>query len=351
MNTVSISPEVLDFAAAVRQELSDLSSDEREELVGGLDADLSDLVAERGTGALGDPVEYARELRAAAGLPAQGRGRTRQPLLQRLAGLLDRAHARWDRSVTGLPGGPWELLVSLQPVWWVLRAYVACQTVDIVLGDGGWDMRWVPSLMGWGIPVLTVAVLVSTQIGRGRWWPGRTSRVGERLLLLVLNLFAIGMVPVVSASLPHLGYGDAYLSEQYWSDREGLTNDGTAVTNVFPYDAEGRPLVGVQLYDQDGQPLAVDPDLPDDRGEVTWTYPWTNVNGTVWNTFPMPVAPDAEGFWERMESPWTSTTPPQLPEPPAASVPPASSPAVDGTRRDRATGDRGREQSRGDRRG
>ena len=48
------------FVAAVRERLADLTDEEREELVGGLEADLSDLVDERGVEALGDPGDVRR---------------------------------------------------------------------------------------------------------------------------------------------------------------------------------------------------------------------------------------------------------------------------------------------------
>ena len=59
MNTILTTPEIRLFVRAVRERLDDLTEEEREELVGGLEADLSDLVDERGVEALPDPVDYA----------------------------------------------------------------------------------------------------------------------------------------------------------------------------------------------------------------------------------------------------------------------------------------------------
>ncbi|MCW2853652.1 MAG: hypothetical protein JWM84_3316, partial [Nocardioides sp.] len=72
-------PEVEAFVADVRARLADLSDDEREELLGGLEADLSDQVAD-GAVVLVDPAAYAAELRAAAGLPERTPARRRVPL-------------------------------------------------------------------------------------------------------------------------------------------------------------------------------------------------------------------------------------------------------------------------------
>src|SRR5690349_14631482 len=69
--------EITDFVAAVRAWLDDLSTDEVTELTGGLEADLTDALAEAGStpsDLYGDPAKYASELRAAAGLPPRGAG-------------------------------------------------------------------------------------------------------------------------------------------------------------------------------------------------------------------------------------------------------------------------------------
>ena len=327
MNTASIAPEVAkavtQFAEAVRARLADLTVDEREELAGGLEADLADLVEERGVEALGDPVVYAEELRTAAGLsPAMGKVKTNRPAGETVDGWLDAAHERWDRAVTGLPGSPWEFVVSLRPVWWVLRAYVAVQTIDLFFGDGGYNMRWVPMLDGLGIPLLVVVVLLSVQIGRGKLWPGTTGSMITRLALLGLNLFAVYMTAPVFGSLPNVGWDQYSNAESGYGDT-GITSNGRQVSNVYAYDSEGQPLTGVQLFDQNGDPLAVDESLMSDSVSSGWAYPWSNVNGEVWNTFPMPEAAYDNGDYccDRMPSPWTSKTPPTFTRPPVDQVP------------------------------
>lgn len=78
------------FAAAVRERLSDLPTDEVDELLDGLQGDLTERLAESadagdvGTGELGDPEAYADELRQAAGLPS-GAMRTRRRRVGRCA--------------------------------------------------------------------------------------------------------------------------------------------------------------------------------------------------------------------------------------------------------------------------
>jgi hypothetical protein len=52
----TVPTEVSDFVAHVRELLADLDAEEQQELTAGLEADLADLVAERGTSALGAPM-------------------------------------------------------------------------------------------------------------------------------------------------------------------------------------------------------------------------------------------------------------------------------------------------------
>ena len=54
-----IAPEVRLFLAKVRAELADIDADDLADITDGLEADLGELVAERGPASLGDPVEYA----------------------------------------------------------------------------------------------------------------------------------------------------------------------------------------------------------------------------------------------------------------------------------------------------
>lgn len=54
-DTTRATPEVDAFGDAVRARFSDLDADEREDLLDGLEADMADLVDERGSEALGDP--------------------------------------------------------------------------------------------------------------------------------------------------------------------------------------------------------------------------------------------------------------------------------------------------------
>lgn len=324
MNQLVTTPDVKLFVAAVREHLADLSDDEREELVGGLEGDMSDLVAERGAEALPEPAAYAVELRAAAGFDPVAPVVARPALGLRVSDVLDAAHDRWDALVTGLPGRPWELLVALRPVWWVFRAWLALSLLDLLWGRGstGIGLGVVPSLGPWSWPLLVVAVVGSVLVGLGRVWPGRGG-AGGRVVLLLLNALALLVAPVcltgyTSAADVDGWYGGVAGAATY---SEGLVQDGRQVTNIQAYDAEGRPLVGVQLLDQRGEPLRVPRESWDeDAMEDVRLTPWRAGLRDVPNVFPMPErrTDNATGAWSKE---------PELPAPPVASLPPV---ALDG---------------------
>lgn len=364
----TIPSEVRLFLAAVRRELGDLDAEEVAEMTDGLEADLTDLVAERGPDALGDPKAYAQELRTAAGVGAVAQTRTRRPVRESVTACLDACHGWFDHQVERIPGDPQPVIAWLRPAWWILRAWVAVSLMDIFFGRGSYDgVSLVPSLMGQqlGLVVLAVAVFVSIMIGLGRFWPGGSRGLLARLVLLGLNAFAIVMTPLAASSL---GNGDWVQWDQGYQQglmdaatpvsqgglAEGqLTLKGRNVTNIYPFDAEGRPLAGVQLFDQKGRPLAVsaEPYCPSGTdweiqvgdawdGEQpvcfdgntsanvpgTVLYPWTNGQAQLKNVFPLAVreqesmVPSATAFQE--------AEPPTLGEWPFATVSKVSLPGI-----------------------
>ena len=330
--------EVATFVGQVRDHLVDLTDEEREELVGGLEADLSELVADGGSIDQLDPATYAAELRGAAGLEVRRSTRGRRRTVGGAAGeALDWSRARLDTAVaTGPAAATWAFLVTLRPLWWFFRAWLAAQLLDVGYGP---DLPTpVPTLMGvWPGVLVTVAfTVVSVQIGRARWWPGlRAVRsVGARLALLLLNAFAIVVTPLVLGQFPASG-SYTQLNQAYEpAPAAGLQNRGSYVENVFPYDAEGRPLRGVQLFDQDGRPLGVarssgfTSSLDGARTRVR--YPWFNGDQRLFNVFP---EPERLGRGGRVAGAWTSGRQPTLPNTPLAVVPPASLPTDPPSRR------------------
>ncbi|MEH3033004.1 MAG: hypothetical protein PGN07_02940 [Aeromicrobium erythreum] len=245
MTTQVIPAEILAFARAVRAELADLHPEEIEELTGGLEADLTESYAEDLRRELPAPAVYAAELRTAAGLPhraSKGTGLLSLPQdTWRAAGDVRR---RVAESIRENPTGAdvLDFLSSVRPVWWVLRAFVAAWVLSELVGNGYFTWFW--------FGVALVGAAISVQLGRGR--------LGARR---VPFLILVGDVIAVLLLMPLLG--QLTQEETYYDDSmpmaeqssQGVTLDGASVTNIFAYDAKGRPLQNVQLFDQDGKPL------------------------------------------------------------------------------------------------
>ena len=333
-------PDVRGFVDRVRARLADLNEEEREELVGGLEADLAELVSDGGSvSELGDPRAYADELRAAAGFDAGTRSPApaRRPVGQAFTGWLDALADTWRESMQA-PAlrGTWSVLVTLRPVWWVLRAWVALELFDYAFGNGRDGLDLVPTLSAppMDLVLLGAAIVGSVAVGQGRLWPG--SHAGSspvsRVVLLALNVIAVLAVLFAVPQLPtqydvvrafDYGYGAAGPGPG-----AGLVSRGAYVENVFPYDAEGLPLTGVQLFDQDGRPLTVSHGAYDYR-DGTMLYPWLNGDSRLYNVFPLPVrTQDGPGVPVQA---WESDTPPVVPTPPQATVPTASLPTAAAT--------------------
>jgi len=182
---------------------------------------------------------------------------------------------------------------TLRPLWWVARAWVVVELLD--LWFGGSPYGYVPRIQGLGLVLTVLAVVASVQVGRGRLWPGTRVRssVGPRLLLLGLNVFALVLGPLVLEELDaRTSYATSYSEPvpQTLSGTGVRRPDGSFVENIYPYDAEGHPLTGVQLYDERGEPVLVtrDPDVLDTSERFVVRYPWRSGQSSVWNAFPMP---------------------------------------------------------------
>lgn len=294
MNTTAlpVRPDVAAFVARVRESLADLTEEERLELTEGLEADLTDQVAEHDGGVLGDPGDYARELRTAAGLDAAPRRRMRAPSARSLPAHVASVREWWDVRVSHPRVAPvWSLLVALRPAWWVLRAWVAAVIVArLVPGWYDFGLTWLPGVQ----PPIALILLVgciagSALVGLGRIWPG-ASPTGSRgwaarLVLVVLNIGAVIAVPYINAQLDAQSwsrYSQGYNEAQWSGGDEGLVNRGNQVCNIAAYDASGQPLVGVQLFDQAGRPLGVRC-----YGQENRTVPWVLGDVTRWNVFPL----------------------------------------------------------------
>ncbi|MCL2795036.1 MAG: hypothetical protein FWD85_06995 [Microbacteriaceae bacterium] len=163
------------FAQAVRDALTDLPADEVDELTDGLEADLFERAEELGgTDGFGEPVVYADELRASAGLPERAAAAAHRAGMRELRdGWVAAAAAFWRQTVaTPFAREVTRAALALRPVWWVLRGWTVYQVfalaiwgaysasvVPLGLGGAGKNaLRWL---------LLIAIVLISVQWGRG----------------------------------------------------------------------------------------------------------------------------------------------------------------------------------------
>jgi hypothetical protein len=317
----TIAADVARYATAVRAACADLPGPDRELLLEDLEDHLQEVAAEAGgplEERLGRPEAYAAELRASAGLPAPGAdagapGRRRRRLRDsraagRLAGL-------WA-AVLGHPAGRAVagFLPELRPAWWVLRGYLAVQAAALgltpLLNGGGFSFP-VPRLFGSSLlGLLATAAAVAGSVWLGRRGPGRG---GRRVLLLVGNAV---LAVLAVAMLAELGAGEAS-GDLYQPDQvvtfagpvSGLRSDGKEISNIFPFDAKGRPLRGVYLVDQDGDPIVA---THYDNENLEPTMPVDGNGDAVPNRYPQ-VQHEVDAAGERRPGPTPEFRPPPDP--------------------------------------
>ncbi|MEI2778731.1 MAG: hypothetical protein V9G19_22740 [Tetrasphaera sp.] len=302
---------VRSYVAQVRAELSDLPPEEVEDLTLGMEADLSELAAESGLDVrsrLGTPQTYAAELRAAAGLPprsaATGRG------LRLLSSVRERAEGAGARVLAALP---W--LRELCGAWWVVRGLIV---------GAGVAAFFAFSSVGLGVLITIAAVAASIWLGlrsRGaRWWlPVALLNVA---LVLALPLWLIGV-----ATWDANGETDWSPVIEYRTPETGIYAGGHGVANIYAYDAEGRRLDGVRLFDQDGTPLTIS---GDQVGELI-APPGTADDSSLWQANGEPRLADtfpASWFGRRAWDALAGWTPPLtiVPTDPSAAWGSASQP-------------------------
>lgn len=310
---------VASYLTQVRAELSDLPPSELEDVLQDVTDHLTEVAAEFGAepsfgdlqARLGTPRQYADELRTAAGYPARtepvgadqltaGRKALRWGLISGTVGpffvavsifawsrdettffgllglgvlfvaaflgvralrgndpriVLDTPQgARGAEAVRGWvdqipPNVRHELVTIGQPVWWVVRG---------MIGGGGFF-----ALFG-ATSVTVVGAVAGAAVSI---WIGRRTQHDRRWLWYVvpLNIVAAVAVPAflaaayTGASFGFLNNYNDYRARtgNYEPPSKGITVNGTPVSNIYPFDAQGKQ-VSVRLYDQDGNPISLE---------------------------------------------------------------------------------------------
>jgi hypothetical protein len=281
--TSETNPEVDRYLKEVAPHLAGLPAEERADLLDDLAQHLREIAAEPGpplAERLGAPDAYAAELLASAGVPAAGR--PRPPLLARAGSLADKARAsRVGQEAVRL----WPVL---RPAWWVVRAYLAVSLLTALEQNSSYPGFPLPHLLGnptLGLLGVLVAFPLSVRLAqRPLRHAGRLAMVGANVVLAVYALFLLGR-----AGTPEVRYVQSYDGPTQSPANRGClaTASGNVITNLYAYDAEGRLLDPVLLYDQNGQPIDnLCPDY-DERGRRLSTEYRQDANGApVINAFP-----------------------------------------------------------------
>jgi hypothetical protein len=165
-----------------------------------------------------------------------------------------------------------ELVTIGQPVWWVARGAVGGAAFFAVFGANA---------------VTVVGALAGAAVSI---WIGRRTQQDARWLWYVvpLNLVAAIIVPAWLAASFVGGpsgifnnYNDYRgSSSSNYNPPSGLNLDGTSISNIYPFDEQGRP-VHVRLYNQDGQPINLQ------RQDCATTYGDTRPPNETTNFFPL----------------------------------------------------------------
>ena len=365
--STTMSPEavILDqvhrYAADVRAHLVDLSPEQVDDLTDGLEADLAEALADMPgalrpapagsevpdggatsfldvTARFGPAAEYAAELRSAAGLdPAAPGPRPRIGVRGRLTVVGGIFESGWKSLWAPLTSTPqWaafrEFAAELRPVWWVLRAWVVVLVVHQWLG-GSEGFGLVPQVPFWRL-LLLAAIVVSVQWGRGRWLRWRAVHVLRKVVNVVAVVVAVPFfvsaafgantqlngLNTYSAGSYDQGFDDGVRSSGDGYGTSGVSTgsgdggvfvDGSQVSNLFVYDASGRALQDVQIFDDRGRPVRT---ITGEGTTQAWTLPdfeqgwyfqpsFSTDGRERWNVYPLRGRPDDAVEWDGSERP------------------------------------------------
>ena len=304
--------EVAAYAAAVKAALSDLPAQERDRLLEDLEGHLAEVAAESESPLetrLGSPEAYAAELKNAYGAGHTGTRQRFPRLRRRMRGALALMSGwRFYHAVR-------DYIPELQPAWWVLRGYLVVVVLAVMLhGDETIHPIPNPFTSGGLLELIAMAVAIAFSVKIGRWSTGREDgwswalRAGN----VVVALGGLIALASMSTAPSWVDYQTAGMPDAYAS---------SPITNIYPYTADGRPLDGVLLYDQDGKPISL---KPGDYGVIT-DYPMADDGLPITNEYPLTQT----GFDGSKVTPPRVAIPPVTPSPsPSPGASPIPTPSV-----------------------
>lgn len=282
------------FISEIEEFLQDLGPELREgilrEVRENLEARAED---EKGELSLPNSLEYANDLRQAAGLePVAPQKRVFKDFV---AGIRERL------DYSPVANAVRNFLRPFKPLFWVAIGISSYSLLEhYIIGDDGY--LGIPStLEQW---LLWVAVILFAV------WVG-AANFGPLLRRIRAVALAVAFVPMAimfyGLSENTIQLSDELVNGNPASRTTGLIYNGLPVTNIFPYDADGNLLRDVRLVDDQGRPLnssvekLVTPVVVEleDGNLVTSGYlrPSKGIDGAeVWNVYPLKAAANPVGF-------------------------------------------------------
>lgn len=236
--SITLSPPKARYLEQVRDQLSDLSVEEREEIIQDLEAHLAELDDDRIEDELGNPVAFAAEFRSSAGLDKPAR----RPVWDTLPRFWNRLESSAE-SFGQLVRWP-----SIRPVWiWTRGWLLICAWALLYTGEP--FRRFPLPLIGnsslTGLILVVLATLVSV-------WLDKDPQTRPRRVGSMTFSFVAGWALVATLLNPVASHTEVEVPYPYF-DRL-TTPEGNPITNIYAYDMEGNP-VEVLLFDSEGQPL------------------------------------------------------------------------------------------------
>lgn len=243
--SITLSSVKAAYLAGVAEGLSDLSEEDREEVIQDLEAHLAELDDDRVVSTLGEAGMFVAEFRHSAGLDEPQRRRRFARLRRAVAVIEERsAHVaeviQWSR---------------FRPAWIWVRGWLVVTVWGMLLYSETFERFPIPRFGGstlTGLVLVAIATGISVWLDKGQPSDRRQTASGLFSVVAGMALLASLLNPIYNSTIQYIDDPALYL------DRLTGAN-GEPVENIFAYDLEGNP-VEVLLFDARGRPLQVLPE-------------------------------------------------------------------------------------------
>ena len=243
--SITLSSVKAAYLAGVAEGLSDLSEEDREEVIQDLEAHLAELEDHQVVSTLGAAALFVDEFRHSAGLDTPGRKRRYARLRRARAGIEERSArlaevVQWSR---------------FRPAWIWIRGWLLVTVWGMLYYTETFERFPIPRFGGSN---LTGVVLAAIATGGSVWLDqGRPTSRRQTASALFSVVAAVGLL--ASLFNPIHNWADEQSGDpMLYIDRLTGAN-GEPVENIFAYDLDGNP-VEVLLFDARGRPLRTLPE-------------------------------------------------------------------------------------------